>query len=56
MEKYKEMIKKYKTKSRNIVISGILPRINADARFYNLALSTNSILKNTNYFTETVST
>ena len=45
MEKYREMIQKYKTKSKNIIISGILPRINADTRFYNIAFSTNNRLK-----------
>ncbi|XP_063860688.1 uncharacterized protein LOC135101044 [Scylla paramamosain] len=32
MAKYKEMIPKYKTKSNNIIISGILPRINANIK------------------------
>ena len=45
MAKYKEMIQKYKTKSRNIIISGILLRIKVDARFYNIAFSTNNRLK-----------
>ena len=46
LQKYREMIRRYKTKSANIIISGILPRINADARFYNLAFSTNNRLRN----------
>ena len=39
------MIQKYKTKSENIIISGILPRTKTDARFYNIAFSTNNRLK-----------
>ena len=42
MAKYKEMIQNYKSKSRNIIISGILPRIKADARFYITTFSTNN--------------
>ena len=45
MEKYREMIRKYKTKTSNLIISGILPRIDADTRFYNIAFSTNNRLK-----------
>ncbi len=45
MAKYKGMIRKYKTKLNNIIISGILTRINANARLYNIAFSINNRLK-----------
>ena len=45
MEKYKRMIRTFKTKTNNIVISGILPRIQAPDRFYSKAFSTNNRLK-----------
>ena len=45
MEKYKKMIHAYKNKSRNVMISGILPRMAAPDAFYNKAFSTNNRLK-----------
>lgn len=45
MEKYRKMIQHYKNKSRNIIISGILPKIDAPDLFYDKAFSTNSRLK-----------
>jgi len=45
MEKYKRMIQHYKEKSNNIVVSGILPRLNESDAFYNKAFSTNNRLK-----------
>ena len=45
MEKYRRMIQQYKTKSHNIIISGILPRTKAPSHFYDRAFSTNSRLK-----------
>ena len=45
MEKYKEMIQCFKTKSRNIIVSGILPRRRAPREFYDRAFSTNNRLK-----------
>ena len=46
LEKYRKLIRKYKEKSHNVIISGILPRINADRLFYNKAFSTNARLVN----------
>ena len=46
LEKYRKMIRKYKEKSNNVIISGILPRINANRLFYNKAFSTNARLDN----------
>ena len=46
LAKYREMIRKYKMKSSNIIISGILPRINASSSFYDKASSTNRRLTN----------
>lgn len=46
LDKYRKMIKKYKTKSSNIIISGILPRINGANSFYDRAFSINSRLGN----------
>lgn len=47
LEKYKKMIQTYKNKtnSTNIIISGILPRIQATDTFYSKAFSTNNRLK-----------
>lgn len=45
MQKYKEKIESFKTKSRNIIVSGILPRRGAEREFYNRAFSTNNRLK-----------
>ena len=46
MEKYRKMIRKYKEKTNNILISGILPRIDAGNTFYGKAYSTNNRVKN----------
>ena len=45
MQKYKEMIQSFKTKSRNIIVSGILPRRGAPKEFYNRAFSINNRLE-----------
>ena len=45
LEKFKLMIETYKTKTNRLVISGILPRIDAGRDFYNKAYSTNNRLK-----------
>ncbi|XP_063875049.1 uncharacterized protein LOC135108204 [Scylla paramamosain] len=45
MEKYKRMLHRYKIKSQNIIISGILPRTRAPTIFYDRAFSTNSCLR-----------
>ena len=45
MEKYKRMIERFKTKSRNIIVSGILPRRGARKEFYDRAFSTNNRLQ-----------
>ena len=45
MEKYKRMIQTFRNKTNNIVISGILPRIQAPDSFYSKAFSTNNRLK-----------
>ena len=47
LEKYRRMIKQYKrkTESKNIIISGILPRVGAEQSFYNKAFSTNNRLQ-----------
>ena len=45
MEKYKRMIQRYKNKSHNIIISGILPRTKAPTVFYDRAFSINSRLR-----------
>ena len=45
MEKYRRMIQRYKTKSPNVIISGILPRTKAPSHFYDRAYSTNSRLR-----------
>ena len=45
MEKYKRLIQKYKEKSNNIIVSGILPRMNESDTFYSKAFSTNNRLK-----------
>ena len=46
MEKYRRMIRKYKEKTNNILISGILPRIDAVNTFYGKAFSINNRVKN----------
>ena len=45
MKKYKMMIQSFKTKSRNVIVSGILPRMGAPDKFYDRAFSTNNRLK-----------
>lgn len=42
LPKYREIMNKYKVKFRNIIVSDILPRINAENRFYDKAFNTNS--------------
>ena len=44
LNKYRNLIKQYKMKSRNIIISGILPRMSAESVFYSKAFSLNSRL------------
>ena len=44
LNKYRNLIKQYKMKSRNIIISGILPRMSAENVFYSKAFSLNSRL------------
>ena len=46
LSKYRNMIKTFKEKSNNIVLSGILPRVTAEERFFNLATSINRRLVN----------
>ena len=46
LDKYRKLIQQYKTKSSNIMISGVLPRIAADDLFYSKAFSLNSRLRN----------
>ena len=45
LEKYRTLIRQYRMKSSNIIISGILPRISAERAFYNKAYSVNNRLK-----------
>ena len=45
LDKYRRMIRKFRTKTNNILISGILPRIGAESSFYDKAYSTNNRLK-----------
>ena len=47
LNKYKKLIQAFKTKknNKNIIISGILPRIRATGSFYDKAFSTNNRLK-----------
>ncbi|MDJ0596594.1 MAG: SGNH/GDSL hydrolase family protein [Pleurocapsa sp. MO_226.B13] len=47
LEKFRQTIRKYKEKvsEKNLVISGILPKVNASDRFYTVAYSLNSNLK-----------
>ena len=45
LNKYRRLIQQYKTKSSNILISGVLPRIEADNVFYSRAFSLNSRLR-----------
>ena len=46
LDKYRKLIQQYKTKSSNIIISGVLPRIEADDLFYSKAFSLNNRLRN----------
>ena len=46
LEKYRKMIRQYKEKTNNILISGILPKIDADNIFYSKAFSINNRVKN----------
>lgn len=46
LEKYRRLIQQYKTKSNNILISGVLPRISAASDFYSKAFSLNNRLGN----------
>ena len=47
LEKYRRMINRYKSKvdGKNIIISGILPRVDAEQIFYNRAFSINNRLQ-----------
>jgi len=45
LDRYRRMIQQYRSKSNNILISGILPRIGAERSFYSKAFSTNNRLK-----------
>ena len=45
LEKYRRLIQQYKTKSSNILISGVLPRIKTSNVFYSRAFSLNSRLR-----------
>lgn len=44
LQKYRNLIKQYKMKSNNMIISGILPRMSAENTFYSKAFSLNSRL------------
>ena len=50
LEKYRQMIQWYKSKTNKIIISGIFPRSSVPKTFYNRAFSTNNRLKS--LFTE----
>merc|ERR1711911_155351 len=45
LNKYRRLIQQYKTKSNNIIISGLLPRMSADNVFYSKAFSLNNRLQ-----------
>ena len=47
LEKFRRMIKQFKSKinNQNIVLSGILPRVGAESKFYSVAFSINNRLK-----------
>ena len=45
LDKYRRLLLQYKAKSTNILISGVLPRINAENLFYSRAFSLNNRLK-----------
>ncbi len=46
LDKYRKLIQQYKTKSNNIMISGVLPTVAGDDLFYSKAFSVNSRLRN----------
>ena len=46
LEKYKMMIRRYKEKTNNVLISGILPKIDAGNVFFSKAFSVNNRVKN----------
>ena len=46
LEKYRQLLRNYKNKSTNIIVSGILPRMSAGSQFYNQATSINSHIVN----------
>ena len=46
LDRYRKLIQQYKTKSSNIMISGVLPRISADNVFFSKAFSLNNRLEN----------
>lgn len=45
LQRYKVMIRRYRSKTNNVLISGVLPRIDADNVFYSKAFSLNNRLK-----------
>ena len=45
MEKYRKMIQSFKVRTNQLIISGIVPRLGVERRFYNVATSTNRRLK-----------
>ena len=45
LQKYSDLIKQYKVKSNNIMISGVLPKMSAENVFYSKAFSLNNRLK-----------
>ncbi len=45
LAKYRQVIRRYREKSRHIIVSGILPRINAFAGFQSRAYSVNTKLR-----------
>ena len=46
LDKYRTMMKTYKEKSNNVIVSGIIPRMQAGSRFYAFAASLNRRLDN----------
>ena len=46
MAKYKRLIENFKNKSRDVIISGIIPRMKANQHFFNMATSMNRRLAN----------
>ncbi|MCP4268391.1 MAG: hypothetical protein GY777_22915 [Candidatus Brocadiaceae bacterium] len=45
LQKYRKLIQQYKSKTNNIIVSGVLPRISANTVFYSKAFSLNNCLK-----------